>query len=431
MDVLPTSNASAPPRTIGFWGTALFPINGMIGAGIFALPAVLAAGVGSFAPWLMLLGGIAFMPLALCYAWLAGKFENSGGPVLYGEAAFGRFVGFQSGWARYASAIVTAAANTSVMVAYMAALWPAMADPVIEMGAIATILAIITAVNLVGMSRAVGALGVMTVIKVVPLVALVVSALFAGDPAIGFALPEFSAVETVVLLTFYAFMGFEAVVEPAGEMREPRRDIPRAIVTMVAGVTALYMAVIWAYLAIAPAVANEENALAGAALETMGQVGSLAIVVAAAFSIGANNFNGATTQPRILYGMAQRGMLPRWFMGVSKRYGTPANAILFTGGASIAFGMWEGFALLAVAGTLIRLVTYSICAAALPMIEHREGRINPVHAVCALLAILVSLYVALQVDTQAVLVFAGLIVLGTVFYFVAGRQDAKTSLPVG
>jgi hypothetical protein len=54
-----------------------------------------------------------------------------------------------------------------------------------------------------------------------------------------------------------------------------------------------------------------------------------------------------------------------------------------------------------------------------------------VHAVCALLAMLVSLYVALQVDTQAVLVFLSLIVLGTVFYFVAGRQDAKTSLPVG
>ena len=200
---------------------------------------------------------------------------------------------------------------------------------------------------------------------------------------------------------------------------------------MVAGVTALYMAVIWAYLAIGPTVANEENALAAAALDTMGQIGSLAIVIAAAFSIGANNFNSATTQPRILYGMAQRGMLPRWFMGVSKRYGTPANAILFTGGASIAFGMWEGFAVLAVAGTLIRLVTYTICAAALPMIEHREGRVNPLHAACALLAILVSLFVALQVDSQAVLVFFGLLVLGTVFYFVAGRQDAQTTLPVG
>ncbi len=424
-------NASydTPPRTVGFWGTALFPVNGMIGAGIFALPAVLAAGVGSFAPWLMLAGGIAFMPLALCYAWLAGRFENSGGPVLYGEAAFGRFVGFQAGWARYASAIVTAAANTSVMVAYLAALWPALADPVVEAGAIATILAIVTLVNLVGMSRAVGALGVMTVIKVVPLVALVISALFAGDPNIGFVVPEFSAVETVVLLTFYAFMGFEAVVEPAGEMRRPRRDIPLAIISMVAAVTLLYMAVIWAYLAIDPAVTNEDNALAGAALETMGRIGSIAIVVAAAFSIAANNFNGSTTQPRILYGMAQRGMLPRWFAGISHRFGTPANAILFTGAASIAFGMWEGFAVLAIAGTLIRLVTYCICAAALPMLEYREGALKPLHALCSVLAIAVSLFVAAQVDTKALVVLAGMIALGTVFYFVAGRGTPQTELP--
>ena len=418
-----------PPRTVGFWGTALFPVNGMIGAGIFALPAVLAAGVGSFAPWLMLAGGIAFMPLALCYAWLAGRFENSGGPVLYGEAAFGRFVGFQAGWARYASAIVTAAANTSVMVAYMAALWPALAAPAIEAGAIATILAIVTLVNLVGMGRAVGALVVMTVIKVVPLVALVISALFAGDTGIGFVVPEFSAVETVVLLTFYAFMGFEAVVEPAGEMRRPRRDIPLAIVSMVAAVTLLYMAIIWAYLAIDPAVGNEENALAGAAFDTMGQIGSVAIVVAAAFSIAANNFNGSTTQPRILYGMAQRGMLPRWFAGISKRFGTPANAILFTGAASIAFGMWEGFAVLAIAGTLIRLVTYCICAAALPVLERREGHLNPAHALCSLLAIAVSLFVAAQVDTQAMVVLAGMIGLGTVLYFVAGRRDPQTEMP--
>ena len=421
---------ATPPRTVGFWGTALFPVNGMIGAGIFALPAVLAAGVGSFAPWLMLAGGFAFMPLALCYAWLAQRFENSGGPVLYGEAAFGRFVGFQAGWARYASAIVTAAANTSVMVAYLAALFPALADPVAEALTIAAILAAITWINFVGMKAAVGTLGVMTVIKVLPLVALVLSATFAGNPGIGFVVPEFSQVETVVLLTFYAFMGFEAVTEPAGEMRRPRRDIPLAIVTMVAAVTALYMAVIWAYLAIAPDIPNEDNALAGAALETMGEIGAIAIVVAAAFSIAANNFNGSTTQPRLIFGMAQRGMLPRWFAGISQRYGTPGNAILFTGAASIAFGVWEGFAVLAVAGTLIRLVTYCICAAALPMLEYREGQLNPLHALCALLAIAVSIFVALQVSGEAVKVFVGLIALGTVLYFVAGRHAPETQLPV-
>ena len=346
--------------------------------------------------------------------------------MLYGEAAFGRFVGFQAGWARYASAIVTAAANTSVMVAYLAALFPILSDPVVEMGAIATILAIITYVNYIGMRRAVGMLGVMTVIKVLPLVLLVFSALFAGNPGIGFAIPEFSDVETVVLLTFYAFMGFEAVTEPAGEMKEPRRDIPLAIVTMVAAVTALYMAVIWAYLAIAPDVPNEDNALAGAALETMGDIGAIAIVVAAAVSIAANNFNGSTTQPRLVYGMAQRGMLPRWFLGVSEKYGTPGNAILFTGVASILFGMWEGFAALAVAGTLTRLVTYGICAAALPVLEWREGKLQPFHAVCALFAIGISLFVAMQVSAQSVMVLFGLIALGTLMFFLAAQKEPAT-----
>ena len=418
---------NVPQRTIGFWGTALFPVNGMIGAGIFALPAVLAAAVGSFAPWLMLAGGLLFMPLALCYAWLAQRFSHSGGTVLYAEAAFGRFVGFQAGWSRYASQIVTTAANTAVMVEYLAALWPAMAIPEVEAGAIATIIGIVTVVNLVGMRRAVGALGVMTVIKVLPLMLLVLSAFWAGNPAIGFALPEFSAIETVLLLTYYAFMGFEGVVEPVGEVREPTRNVPGAIVSMVAAVTALYMAVIWAYLAIAPGGADD-NALAGAALVSMGQAGAVMIVVAAAVSIGANNFNGSTTQPRLLFGMAERGMLPRWFLSVSERFGTPSNAILFTGVAAIAFGMWEGFAVLAVAGTLVRLVTYLICAAALPVLEHREGRVVPWHLAMSVVAIVSTLWVATHVDFQAFAVLAGLLGVGTLLYFIAGRQEAVRAL---
>ena len=145
----------APPRTVGFWGTSLFPLNGMIGAGIFALPAVLVAAVGNFAPWMMLVGGILFLPLALCYAWMATRFEHSGGSVLYGEAAFGRFVGFQAGWARYASAIVTAAANMHVMIAYLAAIFPWLGEPGVTPVAAGIGLALITIVNLYGMRASV------------------------------------------------------------------------------------------------------------------------------------------------------------------------------------------------------------------------------------------------------------------------------------
>ena len=417
-----TTSYAAPARTVGFWGAALFPVNGMIGAGIFALPAVLAAAIGSFAPWMMLLGGLLFMPLALCYAWLAGHFDHSGGPVLYGEAAFGKFTGFQAGWARYSSAIATAAANTHVMVTYLAALLPWLDGPVATPLAVGAILAVTGIINLLGMRGSVGTLGAMTAIKVLPLLALVVAALFSGQANIGFALPEFSQFETVVLLTFYAFMGFEAVAEPAGELSKPRRDVPLAIVTMVAAVTALYMAVIWAYLAIAPAD-DGDNALAAAALASMGQVGAVSIVVAAAFSIGANTFSGQTTLARMVYGMAERRMLPRWFMAVSPRFGTPANAILFTTVASILLGFWEGFAVLAVAGTLVRLVTYCICAGALPVIEHRAGRIVPLHLAFALIAIASSLWVATHVDRQAVLVLGGILVGGTLLYFFATRED--------
>ncbi|MDG5748817.1 APC family permease [Qipengyuania sp. XHP0207] len=417
-----------PPRTVGFWGTALFPLNGMIGAGIFALPAVLVAAVGNFAPWMMLVGGVLFLPLALCYAWMSARFEHSGGSVLYGEAAFGRFVGFQAGWARYVSAIVTAAANMHVMVAYLAVLFPALEGPVAAPIAVAVGLALITIINLYGMRASVGTLGVMTAIKLVPLAALVVSAFFAGGELGAVSLPEFSQVETVILLTFYAFIGFEGVIEAAGEFKNPKRDVPLSIVTMVSGVTLIYMAVIWAFILIGPEFAGENNALAGSAEAAMGQIGSLAIVIAASFSIGANNFASGVAQPRLMYGMARRGMLPKWFEYVHPRFLTPFNAILFYGVAAILFGLWEGFTVLAVAGTLIRLVTYIVTSCALPVLEHREGRIVPLHLACVIFAVGSSLFIASQTALQAWLVLGGILVVGTVLYFVAARQQPDYAL---
>ena len=413
----------APPRTVGFWGTALFPVNGMIGAGIFAMPAILVAAVGDFAPWLILAGGLLFAPLILVFAWLAARFDHSGGPVLYGEAAFGRFIGYQAGWMRYMSAIVTVAANTHVMVAYLGALFPVLADPVMKAGAVATIIAILTAINLFGMRKSVGALGLMTVLKLAPLGLLIVSALFTGTNDVTLALPEFGQVETVVLMLYYAFMGFETVVLPAGEMKRPRRDVPLALLTTLGAVTLLYMAIIWAFLAIGPGTGGDDNALAGAAEVSMGQFGAFAIVFAAAFSIAGNNFQGGVTLPRMTYGMAERGMLPRWFAKVSPRWQTPSNSILFYCVAGILFGLWEGFEALALAGTLTRLFTYLVSAAALPVLEQRDGKLNMLHAVIACLAFVSTGWVATHANEQSWLTFGGLFALGTVLYFIAARQQ--------
>ena len=407
------------PRTVGFWGTTLFSVNGMIGAGIFALPAIMIGAVGNFAPWMMLFGALLILPLALVFSILATRFDSHGGPVLYTQAAFGSFVGFQAGWSRYASGVVAVAANTQVTVAYLAVLFPVLDDPVTRAIAVIGFIAFTTIVNLVGMRASMGTLGVMTIIKLFPLLVLVLIGLATRDPAVGLSLPEFSEFESVILLTFYAYMAFENGTFAAGEMRNPKRDIPLALVTTLAAVALFYMLVTWAYLAIAPAVGGDESALAAAAGDLIGQVGVITISLAAAFSIGANTLTGGIVIPRMTYGMAEQGTLPRAFAHVSQRFQTPDVSILFYGGAAILFSLWAGFAVLAVASTLSRLVMYLLTALALPVLQSRDAEKPPFwHLPLALLAAALSLWVASHASAEAFQMLGLILLVGTILYFI-------------
>ena len=417
--------AIAPPRVIGFWGISLFQINGMIGSGIFALPAVLSAAVGNFAPWMMLIGGAMFLPLVLVFAWLSTRFEGSGGPVLYGKAAFGSFAGFQAGWGRWASGAVAVAANTHVMVSYFSALFPALAGPVAGPATVFAVIVVLTIINLMGMKGSLATLGSLTFLKLVPLLVIVLAAVFGDFASPGLTLPEFSQTETVILLTFYAFIGFEGATVPAGEMRDPRRDVPRVLVTMLVGVTLIYVLVIWAYLTIAPGQEPSENPLASAAEIAIGPAGTLLVVFAAGFSIAANNFSSLLVIPRMAYGMAEHGMLPRWFAQLSPRFLTPANSILFYGAAAALLSLWGGFAALAAASTLTRLLTYLITAAALPVIERREGRVNRLHLAVAGLATAATVWIATHATAQSWTMFGALIAVGTVLYVIANLSRTR------
>ncbi len=417
-----TASQLRPPRSVGLLGTSLLPLNGMIGAGIFALPAVLFAAVGPFAPWMMVLGGILFLPLIIVFAALARQFDHSGGPALYGDAAFGPFFGFQAGWTRFASSVTTIAANSHVVVSYAATLSPALGHPVAHAVAVIAFQIFFMAVNLIGMNRAVGTLGIVTLIKLAPLAALIVAGFAQGSAGLGLVLPQFTDTEAVVLLTFYAFMGFENVTMPAGELKRPRRDIPLAMIGMLALVTLIYVLIIWAYIAIVPNPGEGgDMALSLAADEAFGRVGAVAIVIAAAFSVGGNTLNDLVNTPRMTYGMAELRMLPRWFQHVSPRFLTPDFSILFVGTASILFSLTGGFVLLATAGTLSRLVTYLICSAAVPVLRFRGADIGWFEVAMAALAFIASIWIATHADARAWITLAGILLVGGVLYFIARR----------
>lgn len=360
---------AATRRDVGIWGAAFLALNGMIGAGIFGLPGKLDAAVGSFAPLLLLIAGLGVMLIALCYADLASRFDSSGGPQLYASAAFGRFVGFQAGWMLYAARAAALAANANVLSAYAGALWPPLDGPltiIVTIGAI-------TLVNVVGIRRAVDTLGGMTMIKLAPLLLIgALGLLLAPLPAP--TLPEFSAVEGVSLVALYAFVGFEAATIPAGETRDPKRAIPRALLLTVAGVTLLYVVVQLAYAA--SGIGESDAPLAELAGRSLGPAGALLLGVTAIVSVLANQLSAVTSISRITSSLADQALLPRWFGRISPRFATPANSIVAVGAIGLAMALSGTFVTLAVISTVARLFAYLACIAAVPRLDYLAGGVR-------------------------------------------------------
>lgn len=407
-------------RDVGIWGAAFLAFNGMIGAAIFGLPGTLDAAVGSFAPLLLLIGGLGVMLIALCYADLASRFDSSGGPQLYASAAFGRFVGFQAGWMLYAARAAALAANANVLVAYARVLWPSLNGPatiVVTVGAI-------TLINIVGIRKAVDTLGGMTLLKLTPL--LLIGALgLVLAPVTAPALPEFSAVEGVALAALYAFVGFEAATIPAGETRDPKRTIPRALVLTVAGVTLLYVLVQLAYSA--SGIGESDAPLADLAAQSLGPVGALLLGLTAIVSVLANQLSAVTSISRITSSLADQHLLPRWFGKISLRFATPVNSIAAVGVIGLALALSGTFVTLAVISTLSRLFTYIVCIAAVPILDRRDGQFRfGMGVLLPLVAGLLCIWAASQSGADEWWAFVAFLAVGSFLFAVArlGRRIA-------
>ena len=114
-------------RQIGLGGALLLSFNGVVGSGIFALPASLAERLGAFSPYIFPIAGLLILVIAIPYARAASAFEHNGGPAAHG-AAFGRLAGFQLGWIYYISRAAAFAANSTVLASYAARWWAPLAE---------------------------------------------------------------------------------------------------------------------------------------------------------------------------------------------------------------------------------------------------------------------------------------------------------------
>lgn len=351
-------------------------LNGLIGAAIFGFPASVAANSGGWAPIIILLVGAAMLPVLLVMARLAALFDGTGGPILYVESAFGKNAAFQIGWMQVLSTTAAAAANVNLLADYALRAWgPAGNEAMAHLAIVLMALMLVFVVNLNRTSGVARTLGILSVLKLLPLVLLVVLALPTAIGGNGAAHPaEQWSPAAAALLSAYAFVGFEGALTLAGEARNPRRDMPRALVLVFVTVTLLYALIVWGYVATTYVPGTMEKApLAAMAAILIGTAGVAIMLATAATSIFANVLNNILFLSRRLLALEALDGLPAWLGRVHSANAVPRNAVTFIMLVVAALSLSGGFAALAVLSVASRLIVYLGCIVALPVIERQRG----------------------------------------------------------
>ncbi len=375
---MPTPLASSADdrllRGISRWALTAFAINLTVGSGILGLPARIQALVGNYSVLVIVACGLLMAMIALCFAEVGSRFDRTGGPQLYASTALGPTVGFTVGWLLWISRIGSCAAVSNLAVDYGKVLWPQLADPGVRALSILALVLGYTWINIRGIRQTAAVNTTFTVLKIVPLVGFVAVGLFFVEPQalqLG-ELPATVDLSTAVLLAAFAFLGFDGTTVLAGEVRDPRRSVPFAIIVSVACVIVLYTLIQTVCVGTLPNLAGSERPLADAAALMVGPWGAIVIAITAVIACAGVFGASMTPGTRLLFAMSDQQQLPRPLAVVHERFRTPVVAIGITAGAILILAISGSFIYLAKITLISRISIYAITCLTLPVFRRTQ-----------------------------------------------------------
>ena len=383
-------------RAIGFWGLIAMCINAVVGSGVFLLPSESFELLGRFALWAPLLFALPVFVLVLCFAEAASSFTQPGGAYLYACTAFGDAVGFGTGWMNWLARITSLAALANGFVVSLARLWPTAGETVTRAVLIVGSLGALAAIHAVGVRYGAATIYALTIGKLLPLLLFIVVALalMPHDPFTGsLTLPgPGTKWNEAALLLLFAYAGFENLGVPAGEYRNPRRDLPLALLFGVLGIAVVYVLAQLAATAALPDLGGTDTPIADAAAALMGPWGALLVTLGAVVSILGTNSGTMLEGSRMLYALAVGRRPYRALTYVHPRFHTPLAAIALHVAVAIPIALAGSFAKLAVLSAMARMTTYLVTCAAVPRLR-RLGtpRFRTPGLVVPILGMLISL----------------------------------------
>ena len=373
------------PRSLGLWSAAAVLVGTTIGSGIFRVPREVAADLGQPIPMLLLwvIGGVITLTGALTIAELAASYPRSGGIFAYILEAYGPLPAFLYGWAELT--VIRAAAIGGISLVFASYLGEFVAlTPAQERYVAAVVIVLIALLNYLGVAYAASLMNVTTILKYGAMLGLGLFAFTAGEGGsfANFTTAAPGSVVTVSLMLtalvpiMWTYDGWSNLSFVGGEVKDPGRNLPRALIIGASAVVVIYLLVNAAYLYLLPitemAQATRVASEAAKRISIFGGAGA-AIISGVVLVSCFGSVNGSMmTGPRVFFAMAEQKLFFPAIARVSPRFQTPSVAIWLAAGLGVAYVLQNDFAALADRFVLGSWPFYAMAVAAVYTLRKRH-----------------------------------------------------------
>jgi len=434
--VTPAASVSHQPlvRAIGRWSLVALVVNSIIGSGVFGLPSTVTALIGRSSPFAVVAAGAGMAVIMGCFAEVASRFQQAGGPYLYARVAFGRFMGIQTAWMLWLGQVAAPAANANLFVIYLGEFWSHAKNPLPRALILTLLVGLLAFINVRGVRAGAQVSNLFTAAKLVPLFAVIALGLFVlhahhwdiATPPMGPASSN-QWLKAVLLLVF-AYGGFETALAPMSEAKDPRRDAPFALFTALLACTVIYALIQWVVVGVLPNAANSQRPLADVARIALGPVGAALVAVGALISFYGYLSAKILAMPRVPFALAEQGDFPKAFAAVHRRFHTPYVSILVFAAMVWGLALIGDFKWNVTLSAVARLLYYAICCAALPVLRRKQpdGAMFrlPAGSFFAVLGVLICVVLVTRVDFGQSLILVATIALAFVNWAVVARGNS-------
>lgn len=345
------------PRSVGLWGGVMMLVGTTIGSGIFRVPALVAERTGEPAVFLgvWVVGGLLALFGALTLAELTAMFPRSGGVLAFLEEGVGPLPAFLFGWSQLVVIRASALGAISTIFAEYLGYFIPLTARAVQLVAAGVIIAVGT-LNYLGVHRAAAFMSVATMAKYAALLGLV---LLAGTSDAGSARhfaptgvsTAFSLVGLAMVSVMWAYDGWADLTYMAGEVRDPGRTLPRALIVGTLLIILIYVSVNMAYLYLVPMAEMADSRLiastAADRIPLLGGAGGAAIAAVVMLSTFSSVNGSMMGAPRIFFAMADRGLFFKGIARVSPRFQSPSAAIWLAVALGVGYVLFNDFQQLA------------------------------------------------------------------------------------